>query len=178
MIISTEYLRDVFANNRIVYASLPITTGWRFLNWLQKAADPTDKVTKKEQVIDLNIRDGRITIAALRAELGCTVIDPTQLEDIKLGWAQEDYYRFWDAIIKDVATEIVFLDGWECSTGCCHELISGLESNKPMFNQAHEPLTLSDAIRMIECSRDAFQKAGFPNPGLEKILNRLHDFHI
>ena len=176
MNLPSEILKDVFANNRIVYASLPITTGWRYLEWLKTAKDPNDKEAKYREVVTPNIKDGRKAIAALRRRLHRTIIDPSQLENIKLNWEQVDYYRFWDAIIKDVATELVFMDGWECSTGCCHELISALEAGKPIYTQDYKPLSVETAAAMIDHSLEAYQLQGIKNDGLASIRNQLNSF--
>lgn len=173
MDIPSELLKDVFSNNRIVYASLPITTGWRYFAWLQNTENSADKEAHYQDVILPNIEAGRVAIAKLRRRLRCTVIDPTQLENIKLDWPQERYYQFWDVIIKEVAREIVFLDGWEFSTGCCHELLSALEAKKAIYNQAHELLSVDQAKKLIDRSQAVYREAGIPNEKLIKICQRL-----
>lgn len=176
MQIEVERLQYVFKDNRIIYASVPITTGWRYLDWLRYAKNPTDKDAREREVTQPNILSARKEIKKLRRRLRCTVIDPTQYENAKMNWSQENYYSFWDSIIKYVVTEIVFIDGWECSTGCCHELISALEAGKPVFTQDRVPLSVEKAIEMISKSLDAYGKLGRENPALDHILKTLKKY--
>lgn len=168
-----EWLQYMFKDNRIVYASVPITTGWRYLEWLGKTKDPTDKDAKKREVIDPNMESAHREIRKLRRRLRCMVIDPSQFEDAKMNWSQEDYYSFWDSVIKTLVNEVVFMDGWECSTGCCHELISALEARKPIFTQDRTPLSVERAMEMIGKSLEAYRQLGRENPALEQILKTL-----
>lgn len=168
-----QYLKPLLQGNRIAYASVPITTGKRYLDWRKTTPDPFDRTARQTYVIQPNIESARAAIRELRERRGCTVIDPTQLEEIKLDWTQEDYYRFWDTIIQTLVTEIVFLDGWEYSTGCAHELVSAVHSGMPTFSQDGEPLPVERAVRMLQRSLQEYHEQGLDNPGLEKILNTL-----
>lgn len=176
MSLEIECLKYVFTDNRIVYASVPITTGWRYLEWLGQAKDSTDQDLRYREVITPNIVSARKEIKKLRRRLRCTVIDPTQFEDAKMNWSQEDYYSFWNNIIKYIAKEIVFMDGWECSTGCCHELISALDAEKPIFTQNHTPLSVEKATEMIGKSLEAYRQHGIENTALERILTSLSKY--
>ena len=176
MNIPATVLKDVFSGNYILYASVPITTSFRYLEWLKTAEDPDDLDARYRDVVTPNVKSARKAIAQLRRRLHRTVIDPSQLENVKLDWDQVDYYRFWDTVIREVSTEVVFMDGWAYSTGCCHELISALEAQKPIYTQDHTPLTVEAAAAMIDSSLTAYREQGIENESLAKVLARLNDF--
>lgn len=174
-VIVPDYLNAVRAmSGRIAYASVPITTGPRYFEWLKSGGDPADKKAKEENVIKPNILAGRKIINSIRESIGCAVVDPTSFEEgDNEGWTQEDFYVFWDMIVQNMISEVIFLDGWNLSTGCSNELLSSLLSGRPIYDQRHKPLDANDAVKMVEDGLQQFHDFGLENPGLEKVLAKL-----
>lgn len=152
------YILDtIIDKNKVLYVSTPITTGERYIDWYTNIGrEITDseeqKRSKQSLVIEPNIKNSCASISRIRRLTKKAVIDPTVLEDCSLNWEQGQYYEFWTHIIRKFADEIVFLDGWEYSLGCCHELITAAHKGISMFTQNLQPMTIFDAIAKVQYS--------------------------
>jgi hypothetical protein len=76
------------------------------------------------------------------------VIDPTALGDVS-GWAQSDYHRFWTGVIERYAHTVVFLNGWEYSSGCTHEFLAAIRVGAELLREDLAPLRLDEGERRI-----------------------------
>ena len=164
------------AVGRIVYCSVPITTGPRYFEWLKKGGDSDNITEKRKEIIVPNIRHARKTINQIRELLRCPVIDPTTIENVDAynrNWTEEQFYEFWDIVIQNAVSEIVFLDGWNFSTGCSNELLSAILGNKPIFYQNYSPMKIGDAVNMVEQGLNQFKEFGLENQGLEIVYKKL-----
>jgi hypothetical protein len=73
-----------------------------------------------------------------------------------LRWSQNEFYDFWDKVIKEIVNEIVFMDGWEYSVGCCCELLSAINYGKKIYTQDLQPLSVTHAINLLNKSIDVY----------------------
>lgn len=171
--------RKLFADNEITYVSCPITSGEKFVQWYSsrgKELNPNgaDYIQEKfDLVISQNVKNAKKYIHVLRTTTNKVVIDPTNLEDDSLEWSQNDYYQFWDKVIQDMVDEIIFLDGWEYSFGCCVEFLSATRKNIKRLSQSKEIISLKTAMKKIRHSIDVYSQFGMDSSKLESILNEL-----
>ncbi|AKL94976.1 hypothetical protein CACET_c15270 [Clostridium aceticum] len=155
--------KNLFAGNELLYISTPITTGQRFIDWYDSIGKNLDRESRKyskemkNNVVYPNIENAKKCIENIRKATNKLIIDPTNLEDDLLQWTQDEFYQFWDRVIKDLVDEIVFLDGWEYSIGCCHEYLSAVENNIKAYNSNMEVLSLAEAKRKMSMSINMYE---------------------
>jgi len=155
--------KSLLGGNEVVYVSTPITTGERFINWYESVGKQLDKEgsdyanKRAESVICPNIRDVKEYIKKIKKTSNKVIIDPTNLENGRFQWSQNEFYQFWDRVIKEVVKEIIFLDGWEYSVGCCCELLSAVECNINMYSQNGRRLSVEEALIKIKKSVNIYE---------------------
>jgi len=90
------------------------------------------------------------------------VISPTELAEIK-NWTQSDYRYFWGRLIAAYAARVVFLDGWENSSGCAYEYLVAIEAAAVALDERLDPLPVAEAIEKLElAAAHASQQATAP----------------
>jgi hypothetical protein len=144
------------------YLSAPITTGYRFANWLAGPGarydcnDPVWISERRTHVVLPNIRDAQRFANRLRAG-GHQIIDPTALED-QPGWVQVDYRTLWAHVIRRYASEVVCFDGWQFSSGCGYEFVVAARAGIPVRDEHLESVSvdrghalITEAIGTLRC---------------------------
>jgi len=146
-------LNSLFSGNEIIYVSTPINTGERFIKWYnsigknltENSVEYKKEITKN--VVEPNVKNAKECIKKIRKLTRKTIIDPTTLENGKtINWSQDEFYQFWDKVMQELVNEIVLLDGWEYSVGCCHELLSALENGIEIYSQDMKVMSISEVI--------------------------------
>jgi hypothetical protein len=149
-----EVLDGIIPDREAVYVSVPITTGKRFLDWRRgrgAALAPSDQQYRDEHrvhVVEPNREQVAPVVQRIRERLGRIVIDPTALGDVS-GWAQSDYHRFWTGVIERYVHTVVFLNGWEYSSGCPHEFLAAIRVGAELLREDLAPLRLDEGERQI-----------------------------
>lgn len=169
--------KSLLKGNNVLYISVPITSGWRFVDWHSKVGgdfdfDSDEYHRQKEKYVLIPNRDSsKVIIENIRKKTSCTVIDPTNLENSELKWSQEQFYSFWDEFISNCVDEVLFVDGWEYSIGCCHEFVSAVEKCKKILNQSLFPFSVADGVKKIRDSYSYYLRYNIPHA--EKLSNIL-----
>jgi hypothetical protein len=177
-------LKNIFNGNDIIYVSTPINTGERFINWyksegkvLEEDIEKYNKVITKN-VIEPNIRNVKECIKRIRQATGKVVIDPTTFEDKALQWDQDDFYNFWSKVIKELVNEVIFLDGWEYSIGCCYELLAAIENNKNIYFQDMRKLTIEESIIRLNNSISTYLSNNLEQGSrINEILQKIKKYN-
>ncbi|MEL7661380.1 hypothetical protein [Acetobacterium wieringae] len=184
-------IKNLLIGNDLVYVSTPINTGERYIDWFLSL----DKKVKKDHheffrqrnvcVIEPNINNARKCIQRIRKNTSKLVIDPSTIENDNLNWSQDDFYLFWDKVIKNLVDEIIMLDGWEYSVGCCYELLSAIENNIEIYSQNMKRMTVADASLKLRKSLKRYSSHNMPEEEkikaiLEKVekLNQNEVVHL
>jgi hypothetical protein len=175
-----EVLDGVLPDREAVYVSVPITTGKRFLDWRRgpgAGLAPSEGRYRSEHrrnVVDPNRAQVAPVIRVLRERMGRVVIDPTTLGDVP-GWAQADYHAFWTQVIERYVDTVVFLDGWEFSSGCAQEFLAAVRAGARLLREDLTPLRLDEGERLIRNAIAALHD-DVPSAGpLQEALRGLHD---
>ena len=135
-----DILTNLFSGNEIIYISTPINTGERYIDWYIKNGkflkNNIREYNKQKEimVIEPNVNKIKKFVKNLRRKVNKVIINPTTFQIHNKDWSQEDFYEFWSNVIKQLVNEIIFIDGWEYSIGCCYELLSAIKNNKKIFN--------------------------------------------
>ncbi len=173
-----DILKCILDGSKVLYVSTPINTGEKYIEWyIENAGEKSNhekENSKIQYVIDPNVKNAKNCIERIRKSTEKTVVDPTALELKSFIWSQTEYYEFWSEFIKSFVDEIVFLDGWEYSIGCCHELLSAVENNIDMFTQNLQPMTVYESIEKIKDSIKKYSKNDMNEAeSLGIILNKI-----
>lgn len=165
-------IKTVVPGRSGLYVSTPITSG-RLLVGLIGEGVSTSHVDwsriHSERVIQPNIERAAAIVAKIRAvHANLCVIDPTSLENIE-GWQQPDYRLFWTNVIREFTTAVAFVDGWEFSEGCCHEMIAAVSVGSRVLDENLEVLTAPQIVAIVEAARTV---ASLP-PALAQVQEQI-----
>ena len=163
-----------------IYCSTELTTGKSaykaMLDNNVHTIDELDDVDKKifKRVKEGNKQAAAVFASKVRAEHkdGTMIINPAPLE--RPGWEQNEYYAFWDELIRTRVKQIRFNDEWEFSNGCTYELAVALDEDIPILDSKGDSLAPKNAITAIEDALQWLHHQGF-DEALKK-LRRHRDF--
>ncbi len=153
-----QSLKNLLNGNEITYVSTPINTGNKFISWYNSVGKTIVENSKEydeekyRNVIEPNIRDAKEQIKKLRKITNKIIIDPTTFEDKTLKWSQNDFYNFGANVIRELVNEVIFLDGWEYSIGCCYELLAAVEKQINIYSQDLNRLTIDECMKKLNSS--------------------------
>lgn len=172
-------LRTVLVDREAVYVSSPITTGPRYLRWLQRTGGSSvdrESIQFKEHVVAPNLATASRVIRQARDSYfpGRPVIDPTALGD-RPDWEQHRYHSFWLSVIREFVGTVLFIDGWEYSTGCTLEYIEAVSADIPLLTESLEPLRSDFAATLLAQADDAYASLGIEVPALVVARSLVHE---
>ena len=147
-----------------VYVSTPITTGQSYLDWRRRdpglhESHPRYASDHREQVVRGNLDRAREVVRAVRAAFAGPVIDPTLLCEVD-GWGQVDYRSFWATVVERFAHTVVFVDGWQYSTGCAVEFETAARHRLTLLDERLRPLDPWLAVELLTSSSGELAAAG------------------
>jgi hypothetical protein len=122
-----------------------------------------------------NLEAARQTVDRVRSTYKGAVIDPTMLDDIS-GWSQSDYHEFWVAIIEKYARIVVFVDGWQYSSGCSIELVAAYRCNLEVLDQDLNLLDERQALLLLTKAAKEFEDARLNSAVLKQSAIELVTF--
>lgn len=156
-------IKRLFSSNEIVYISTPINTGERFISW-HKAIGRNLDINGSEyaeefakNVFEPNIKYAKKCIDKIKKSANKVIIDSVTIENETLNCTQEEFYLFLDKIIKELINKVIFLDGWEYSVGCCHELLSAVKYNRDIYSQDMKKLCFYEVINKMYISANIYE---------------------
>lgn len=167
----------IIVGRTATYVSSPLTTGERLSDWLLQSSrslakgDDYDRQLR-ELVIEPNRQAAADFVARLRQESNTVVIAPTALPDMT-DWSQEDYQSFWGQVIARYAAKVIFMNGWNYSSGCAYEFLISHKSGAHALDQDIRPLSLAKGQEMIRKAIKKFQVLGLGVDHLEKTYDAL-----
>lgn len=161
-----------------IYVSAPITTGGRFLAWLaggglNNVGSPATDGGLQESVITPNVLAAREVVTRVRKDFaGTPVIDPTALPNID-DWTQDTYREFWGRVIERYVRQVVFVEGWEHSDGCCYEYLTARRCGVDTLDDRYRDLPVAKAARLIQMAIQARATAFIDSGLLEETYEQL-----
>jgi hypothetical protein len=176
-------LDGIVQDKEASYISVPITTGKRFLEWRRgvgSALTPSDEHYKREHalnVIQPNQADVRPILESIRERLrrkkqDGVIIDPTTL-NVSV-WSQDHYHTFWTTVISRYVSTVVFVDGWEYSSGCTKEFLAAINSGADLLREDLSPLKLTEGERLVGDAIRELDDDILPKAPLEEALREIH----
>ena len=162
-------------DNKVLYISTPITTGYRLISWAKDLNKIDSYVEYKhlheKNVILPNIKEARKKIKQIIINSGSDIIiEPTTVK--MNGWNQFDYIYFWAEVINKYVNKVIFLNGWECSNGCCAELLVAILLKLEIATE-QGLLTVDKAMRKIQSGITDLNNANQDSSFIKKIYDIL-----
>jgi hypothetical protein len=158
------------------YVAVPITTGPRFLRWYADHGARIEGLERyaeehRRSVVEPNCADAILRVAAIRKALLMPVIDPASFD--RPGWSQEEYRDFWAAVIRRYAAMVIFLEGWQYSSGCSFEFLTATAAGVATLGEHLQPLSQTEGYELIISALSEFHSQGLAASFLESVLQRL-----
>lgn len=176
-----EVYKSVLNQNEVFYCSAPITSGKRYIDWLDRiekkfvdidSADKSDRESHFTEVIEPNRKHAQHFISQLRKQTGQIVIDPTVLPQIP-DWKQQDWHSFWRQVIEKYASTVFLVDDWQYSNGCVYEFWVAHNKRIPTLNEDKHSLSLAVGIDMVTEAIGKIRQRGVTTIFFDEILNKM-----
>ena len=163
----------------VVYASSPITTGYRMYNVFEKykvkSAEELKTIDKnifRNEIMDMNILEGLNFKRGLLEKKHNYVIAPGEF--FSKGWAQEHYMSLWEKVIKKFSDIICFNDNYQYSNGCVRELIIGIKNDKQLRKRENfAVLNVKEELDHVEKAIEHIDKIGADTKTLSNLYLEL-----
>jgi hypothetical protein len=165
-----------------IYCSAPITSGERFTQWVHRSghrlanldeATTAQRDAHRVEVIEPNVKHASKVVERLRAHNSQIVIDPTAINHLA-GWQQSDWLEFWLEVIRNYAKQVVFVDGWQFSSGCVQEYLAAINGHLPTYDERMQPISVASAVLLIRSAMKEIADRGIvASPTLEEVIARL-----
>ena len=181
----TPLMLDVYASvldgGAAAYCSTPITSGRRFIAWLEgigksfadvDAAGSAYHEQHLKEVIEPNRLHAQRVIRKLREASGRVIIDPTAVPYIE-GWTQVDWRTFWRRVIERYAHTAYFVDDWCYSNGCAYEFWVAHRKGIPTLDEHQQPLSREQGISLICKAADEMDQLGASTTFLREVQRDL-----
>ncbi len=181
-----EVYESVVDGTDIFYCSAPVTSGKRYINWLEQigksfadidSADKDYQESHFREVIEPNRLHAQQIIQRLREQTGCIVVNPTALPPLP-DWTQRDWYSFWGKVIERYVTTAFFINDWQYSKGCVYEFWVAQREGIPTFDEGKCPLSLEAGINMVAEAIAIMQQQGQSIAFIETILDKLKELSV
>jgi hypothetical protein len=176
--LDTELFETVIEGRNATYISVPITTGKRFVDWWRqrgrRLAEASSELYDEEHyraVVQPNLDAARRRISRIRSETPGIVIEPTPFK--KPEWDQKKFRKFWAQVIQRFVSAVIFLEGWEYSSGCSYEYLIAYRSGVKTLDEKSHPLPLTRALAMIRHSIEETTKCSAPIDFLQNVFDEL-----
>jgi len=171
-----------------IYASMPVTTGIRFYDVLEKYGVKDPSKLKKgvfySEIFRPNIEEGIEFGRKLSEGLGKSVIVPSKFEP-ENKWSQDEFMYLWYNIIEKIVGKEYMKSGWEYSNGGAKELVRGSQINYhiekgilrrnpvSIYNADGYNISTKNGIIMVQNAIISLNKRGFKPDTLERQLDIL-----
>jgi hypothetical protein len=149
--------QTVGASEGVVYLSVPITSGRRELDLLERLHCARGELVTIHrdrwirEVVQPNEEAATLFAKKTRARYaGQILVEPSPLTVD--GWSQPQYHDFWTELIRRYARLVVVSDGWEFSRGCRREVAAALAAAIRVVDAEGRVL---EAPRIAELDRQA-----------------------
>ncbi|MDD5012417.1 MAG: hypothetical protein PHQ66_02100 [Candidatus Nanoarchaeia archaeon] len=167
----------------VIYASSPITTGYRMYKIFEKykvksvaELKELDKEVFKREIMDENISDGLEFKFELLDKNYKYIIAPGEF--FAKGWTQEHYMSLWEKVIKKFSNIICFNDNYQYSNGCVGELIIGIKNNKQLRKREDFAIiNPKEELNQIEKAIEHIDKIGADTKTLSNLYLELKDLN-
>lgn len=184
--LTADHLLQAFeaagADGRLVYVSVPITSGRREIALMKATGCRTSAELRRVhldrwrlEVLKRNEADALILANEVRSssDPSAVVVDPSRMS--VTGWEQDDYNGFWVRLVDRFAIRLVASHGWAYSKGARQEVAYAARKLIPVTDASGRTLTLRD---LLEEDRRVRQELLLDGWSPEDVTTYLPTFDI
>jgi hypothetical protein len=177
---------DCLTNKKMAaYCSSELTSGLTLYSAMEDAGVVSPRALKCKRgdewyecnIIGANKERANSFAASIRRAQGdgAPVISPAPF-DVR-GWEQQEYYAFWEELIRTRISAVHFADKWEYSNGCTFEYAVALDKGIDTLDEQGQPLPGDRAILCIKNAIDAIakMKGNYDTAKLKKHLGWIEE---
>lgn len=144
------------------YVAGPLATGRRYYDELAAGT------LQAEAVRESNELAMRSFVRQLRGRGDRIIIDSGVLR-VSI-WTPSEHGDFFLRLIADYCREIVFLDGWEFSSGATKEFVYAFERGIRCLDSSEHEISLEQGKRLVEMAIAKVREVGGPTDVFERRL--------
>lgn len=184
--LTSEHLLQAFdaagARGRLVYLSVPITSGRREIAILRRLGLAQEQFRRRHpdrwrsEVIEPNEEAALEHAERLRHALGNPlVVDPSRM--VVAGWEQDDYNTFWTRLLAHYAVRLVAAPDWEYSRGARGEVAHAIALGLPVVDAEGATMKRADVDQLDSDARRKLLSDGWSVAAIGDYLPAL-DFSV
>lgn len=165
-------MADALSGGRVLYLSVPLTSGRRELRLLRSGHDAgwtdLERAERRALVLEANKREAWVYAHLARARFpGTVVVDPSRLDHPS--WGQDEYNSFWADLITERVSAVVAAPGWAFSRGARLELDLAVRLGLPIVTIEGAPLDAGDIAAADRAAHEELSSA----PELDGYLSPM-----
>lgn len=157
-----DTLRSVVDERSATYVAGPLATGRLYYDELLAGTLTAEDVRQSN---DLTMRT---MVRKLRARLRRPIIDSGVLH--VQHWSPGEHGNFFLRVVAELCRDVIFMDGWEFSSGATKEFVFAQEQGIPCLDNSENVITLEHGRQLIEDAMKVVRQSGGP---LEVFARRL-----
>ena len=173
------FLESIIPEHNAVYMSAPITSGKRYIHWIEQHPGNRDfsgcnqNLEFTRNVVEKNREHSRAVVKKLRSSFpGNVLIDPTVVPDLP-DWSQDDYRFAWGQIIESYAKILVCSEDWQFSSGCVYEFLVARNSKIQTFDEDLNEISLEKGKQLIQEAISILRSHELSTAFHEAVYNEL-----
>lgn len=160
-----DALRSVVDERSATYVAGPLATGRRYYDELLAGIPNVEDVRRS------NERSMRRVVSELRGRLGWPVIDPGVLRVNH--WSPSEHGTLFLRVVADLCRDVVFVEGWEFSSGATKEFVFAQEQGIPCLDSSENIITLEQGRLLLQDAMTVVGQSGGPVEVFERRLAAL-----
>jgi hypothetical protein len=183
--LTADHLLQAFeaagAEGRLVYVSVPITSGRRELALMAELGCTTSEQLRslhrdrwRAEVLSANEAEAAILADAVRqaSPPRAVVVDPSRM--YVSGWEQDDYNGFWVRLVDRFAQRLIATPDWAFSKGARQEVTYAVSRKIEVSDVSYRPLLTDELLEADQNARTTLSKWGLPEAVIGRYLPPLH----
>lgn len=186
--LTADHLLQAFeaagAEGRLVYVSVPITSGRRELLLMKALGCTTSEQLRSQhrdrwraEVLLPNEAEAAALVARVRrtSSPSAVVVDPSKM--YVSGWEQDDYNGFWVRLVHRFAQRLIATPHWVFSKGARQEVSYAVSKKIEVSDVSNRPLLTEELLEHDEEARATLSKWGLSETVIGKYLPPLDFVH-
>lgn len=160
-----DALRSVVDERSATYVAGPLATGRLYYDEFLAGTLSAEDVRQSNELTM------RTAVRALRSRVGHPVIDSGVLRVPH--WSPSEHGDFYLRVVAELCRDVVFMDGWEFSSGATKEFVFAQEQRIPCLDSSENAITLEQGRQLIDEAMKAVQRSGRPVDVFQRRLVAL-----
>lgn len=182
--LTADHLLQAFAaagaEGRLVYVSVPITSGRRELSLMKELGCSTSDQLRllhrdrwRAEVLLPNEAEAAAIADQVRAASpsSAVVVDPSKM--YVSGWEQDDYNGFWVRLVQRFAQRLIATPDWVFSKGARQEVSYAVSKEIEVADISYRPLLRDELLEADHSARASLRQWGLSESVVQRYLPPL-----